>query len=101
MPLRPCLDCDRLSPRSRCPTCTRGRDRKRGTTTQRGYGWAHQQRKAEDEASALPTDPCPKCGQPLGPPPWDQGHTDNRAEYEGPTHPACNRNTTANRGRNG
>lgn len=90
---RRCLDCPRLTTGSRCPSCTRAKNRKRGTTSQRGYGWNHQQRKAQDEAATLPTDPCPRCHQPLGPPPWDQGHTTDRAGYEGPTHQACNRAT--------
>jgi hypothetical protein len=94
---KPCLDCGRLSPNTRCPACARAKDRKRGTTSARGYGWQHQQRKAEDEAATLPTDPCPRCHLPLGPPPWDQGHTSNRAEYEGPTHIRCNRNTARRR----
>jgi hypothetical protein len=94
---KPCLDCGALSPNTRCPTHTRAKSRARGTTTARGYGHQHQQRKAQDEATTLPTDPCPKCGLPLGPPPWDQGHTDDRLDYQGPTHPACNRDTARRR----
>jgi hypothetical protein len=93
MPLRRCLDCPRLTTGTRCPSCTRAKDRKRGTTSARGYGWDHQQRKAEDEEHTTPADPCPRCGLPLGPPPWDQGHTSDRTGYEGPTHIRCNRNT--------
>jgi hypothetical protein len=94
---KPCLDCGQLTPRTRCPTHERARSRARGTTTQRGYGAAHQQRKAHDEQGTTPADPCPKCGLPLGPPPWDQGHTEDRAGYEGPTHIRCNRNTARRR----
>jgi hypothetical protein len=100
MPLKRCLDCFRwaLPGKPRCHLHTRAKDQARGTTTARGYGWAHQQQRAADHASALPSDPCPRCGQPLGPPPWDQGHTPDRQDYEGPTHPACNR-ATAKKGR--
>jgi len=46
---RPCLDCGTLSPASRCEACRKPRDNqryaKRGTTTQRGYGHAYQQRR--------------------------------------------------------
>jgi hypothetical protein len=97
MPLRRCLDCPRLTPRSRCPDHERARNRARGTTTTRGYGWQHQQRKAQDEAITTPATPCPRCGLPLGPPPWDQGHTDDRTGYQGPTHRRCNRDTAKRR----
>jgi hypothetical protein len=97
MALKRCLECATLTPRTRCPTHERAKSRARGTTTQRGYGAAHQQRKAHDERGTTPADPCPKCGLPLGPPPWDQGHTSDRAGYEGPTHIRCNRNTAKRR----
>ena len=48
-PLRPCADihCTTLTRTTRCPTHTRTRhrdlDQRRGTTTERGYGWQHQQ----------------------------------------------------------
>ena len=95
---RRCLDCSTLTTSTRCPACTRAKDRKRGTTSARGYGYQHQQRKAQDEAVTLETDPCPKCGQPLGPPPWDQGHTQDRAGWQGPTHIRCNRATAKRKG---
>lgn len=97
MPLRPCLEpgCGHLTPRPRCGHHTRQRDRQRGTTTQRGYGWTHQQQRARDLSAYDPADPCPKCGQPLGgdPSQLDEGHTPDRQGYEGPTHRACNRAT--------
>jgi hypothetical protein len=52
MPLRPCLDCGRLSPQSRCP-------RHRRTTTQRGLGYTHQ-RQAAAQIAAVPW--CEDCG---------------------------------------
>jgi len=97
MSVKRCLDCPTLTTATRCPTHTRVRDRQRGTTTQRGYGWQHQQAKAQDEATTSEADPCPRCGQPLGPPPWDQGHTPDRTGYEGPTHTRCNRATARRR----
>jgi hypothetical protein len=93
MPKRPCLDCGALSPNTRCPTHTRARDRARGTSTQRGYGWTHQQQRAHDLANHDPADPCPRCGLPLGDGPLDEGHTEDRAGYLGLMHQACNRDT--------
>jgi hypothetical protein len=99
MALKRCLDCFRWATpgKSRCTEHDRARDGARGTSTQRGYGWQHQQAKAHDEQETTPDDPCPKCGLPLGPPPWDQGHTKDRAGYEGPTHIRCNRATARRR----
>jgi hypothetical protein len=99
MALKRCLECFRwaLPGKSRCAEHERARSRARGTTTQRGYGAAHQQRKAQDEATITEADPCPRCHLPLGPLPWDQGHTSDRAGYEGPTHIRCNRNTARKR----
>jgi hypothetical protein len=101
MMLRPCLEpgCPHLTTRTRCPGHTQARtqqrDRQRGTTTQRGYGWAHQQQRASDLAAYDPDQPCPRCGQPLGDDPsrLDLGHTPDRSGYEGLTHLACNRAT--------
>lgn len=59
MVLRPCLDCRKLSPNSRCVDCARAKDRARGTTTQRGLGWQHQQqRRVQLDAVAY----CEDCG---------------------------------------
>lgn len=50
MPLRPCLDCGRPGPASRCDSCrstkNRERDAQRGTSAQRGYGTEHQGERA-------------------------------------------------------
>lgn len=99
MALKRCLDCFRwaLPGKPRCADHQRAKSRARGTTTARGYGWQHQQRRAQDMATTTPVDPCPKCGLPLGPPPWDEGHTDDRTGWEGPTHIRCNRNTARRR----
>lgn len=65
------------------------------TTTERGYGHAHQQeRKAwAKELKKVGVLPCARCGQPIyDGDEWDLGHTDDRSAYTGPEHSrACNR----------
>lgn len=39
-----------------------GANMTRGTTTQRGYGWDHQQARARALAALRPGTPCPYCG---------------------------------------
>lgn len=83
---RPCLDCGALSPNTRCPTHTR-------TTTQRGYGWTHQQARALALQDYDPDTPCPRCGLPLGEDvrALALDHNDsNRATYNGLAHALCN-----------
>lgn len=97
--LRRCIDCPRLTPRSRCPEHERAKSRARGTTTARGYGTEHAKLRAQLVASYSPSDPCPRCGQPLGPDPslLDLGHTDDRTGWTGLEHRAHNRNTAKRR----
>ncbi len=68
---------------------------KAGTTTERGYGHAHQQlRKAwAKELKRLGVLPCARCGEPVyDGDEWDLGHTDDRTAYTGPEHRCrCNR----------
>lgn len=101
MPLRECLDCRNLTRNgTRCPTCQaakqRARDQQRGTTTQRGLGWDHQQaaRQILDGAEL-----CAVCGLPPTPTnPLEAGHRQARANggtnkltnYQ-PEHRSCNR----------
>lgn len=63
------------------------------TTTQRGYGHAHQRRRAAwAPRVATGTVPCWRCGNliPAGAP-WHLGHDDHdRSVYRGPEHTACN-----------
>lgn len=49
MALKPCLDCGRLSPGSRCPTHTRDRDAAttRGKRERRPYTHGEQERRAQ------------------------------------------------------
>lgn len=60
---RPCLDCGALTPGNRCPTHQRRQDNqryaRRGTTTERGYGYAYEQRRATVLAGATH---CATCG---------------------------------------
>lgn len=91
----PCISCGAPGYRRSCPTCTRGRDRARGTTTERGYGAEHQrlraawQERIDDGELVL----CPRCGEPVEPGmEWDLGHSDDRNSYSGPEHSReCNR----------
>lgn len=64
------------------------------TTTQRGYGWRHQQARTQAIRDMPDGQACARCGQPM----WrsqartlDLDHTDDRAAYNGLAHGACNR----------
>ena len=70
MPKRFCLECKQLfaadTGKSRCPPCqaaleSRMNARPKGNTTQRGLGWAHQQRVRQE---IDPAASCWICGQP-------------------------------------
>jgi hypothetical protein len=63
-----CSNCGNPTTRGnhgRCPDCHRG-NRRAMTTTQRGYGWQHRQRRAALLPAAYGT-PCPICHQPMLP----------------------------------
>ncbi|MER7126761.1 HNH endonuclease signature motif containing protein [Micrococcus luteus] len=84
MPLRECLACQGLhrGPGPRCGPCTtqqeRARDAARGTTTQRGLGWSHQQAARIVLANA---DRCAVCGgAPTEDNPLTAGHIIARAD---------------------
>lgn len=63
------------------------------STTARGYGSAHQRtreryRPLVESGQAL----CARCGEPIAPGAlWELDHSDDRAEYIGPSHRTCNR----------
>jgi hypothetical protein len=65
----------------------------RGRTTQRGYGWKHQQERARvkrlvDAGQAF----CARCGGWIEPgTPFDLDHALGRTSYLGPSHSSCNR----------
>ncbi|MEU5549217.1 hypothetical protein ABZ738_05560 [Micromonospora sp. NPDC047793] len=66
----------------------------RGTTTQRGYGWAHQQARTRALHQLHDGQPCPRCGKPMYRSEaklLDLDHTDDRRTYRGLAHRTCNR----------
>jgi hypothetical protein len=64
-----------------------------GTTTQRGYGAAHEkQRRAWEPKVREGHVKCARCRQRIAPgTAWDLGHTDDRTAWTGPEHATCNR----------
>ncbi|WP_433520126.1 HNH endonuclease (plasmid) [Nonomuraea sp. CA-143628] len=83
MPSRECLDCRRLHSGTgpRCRACAgqrqQQRDQQRGTTTERGLGWDHQQAREQILADATV---CAECRQPPTPDnPLTGGHVLSRA----------------------
>lgn len=72
-----------------------------GSTTERGYGAAHQAKRAEyQKVVDAGAGECWRCGTPIAPgDPWDAGHDDtDRTKYRGIECVPCNRGTG---GRNG
>jgi 5-methylcytosine-specific restriction protein A len=61
MSRRPCLDCGTLCAGSRCTSCGRARDRRRGSAAARGYDAAW--RRLRTEHLALEPDCACGCGQ--------------------------------------
>lgn len=76
-----------------------------GSTTARGYGYEHQQRRLralaalrQREAMGAET-PCARCGRPVySGQPLDLDHTDDRSGYRGLAHRRCNRGAGAAKG---
>lgn len=67
--------CGQLVDRGLCSTHRAEARRRRGTTTQQGYGWAHQKRRARLVPQAIGTR-CPRCGNPMtDPTEMDAAHT--------------------------
>ncbi len=91
-----------LTDQPRCPSCTRTKDRARGTRQQRGYGADHDRLRADyqrrmDEGETFD---CWRCGDPIDPAHWHLGHDDDdRTRYRGPECPPCNLPTAARRPR--
>lgn len=71
------------------------------STTQRGYGWRHQQIRAALLKMLVLGSPCPRCGKPMWPAvqQLDLGHVDgDKTRYTGLEHAACNRKAGAKYG---
>lgn len=102
MALRVCTEpgCPNLTNTTRCPDCTRTRDRARGTRQQRGYGYDHDRLRAQyqrrmDEGETFT---CWRCPRPIDPTSWDLGHDDHdRSVTRGPECIKCNRSTSSRR----
>jgi 5-methylcytosine-specific restriction protein A len=108
MARRECLDCGDLHSGTgpRCPPCTRHREQQRGTTTERGLGWDHQQVREQLLANATV---CAVCGlPPTTDAPLTAGHITARihggsndpSNYQ-PEHGSCNYSKGARAGRAG
>jgi hypothetical protein len=70
-------------------------------TSQRGYGWPHQQLRATLLRALVPGSPCPRCRQPMWPElqALDLGHVDgDKTRYSGLEHSRCNRRAGATYG---
>ncbi|MGW3808843.1 endonuclease domain-containing protein [Micromonospora sp. NPDC005113] len=66
----------------------------RGTTTQRGYGWAHQQARTQALERMPDGQPCTRCAQPMyrnEAQLLDLDHNEDRRTYRGLAHRTCNR----------
>lgn len=87
--------CPELQAETRCPIHRRERERARGTSSQRGYDYAHQQERAHHQSrmDAGVRYDCRRCLQPIEPgSPWDLGHPDaDCPRPKGPEHAGCNR----------
>jgi hypothetical protein len=73
-------------------------NRRRKTTTERGYGHVHQQVRARvARLVATGTATCTRCGQTIDPwEPWDLDHHDDRRRgWLGAAHRDCNRRAGA------
>jgi len=72
------------------------RDKTRGTTSQRGYGTAHQKlRRTWLHRISTENIHCSRCDKPINPNDnWDLDHTNDRTGYNGPAHAHCNRGAT-------
>ena len=75
-----------------CDKHRKQREQIRGTSTQRGYSYTHQQRRKafQTRMDAGQSFTCWRCHKPIDPTNWTLGHCDNdRAKYHGPECPPC------------
>jgi hypothetical protein len=86
----PCRGCGRPGTQH-CDVCKR----KRGTTSERGYGGEHQRaRRGWAELIAMGTVRCRRCGELISHRDyWDLGHHEDRSAASEPEHRTCNRAT--------
>lgn len=91
MTVRVCIEtgCPALTRSTRCHEHERAKDKTRGTSTERGYHYAHQQQRATwAPLVATGTVPCRRGNHLLNPnEPWDLGHPD--AHCPKPLAPEC------------
>ncbi len=72
------------------------------STTDRGYGAAHQRERKKwqrrlDQGAIIG---CARCGKPISKhDTWDLGHTDDRTAWTGPECVGCNRSVGGRNGR--
>jgi hypothetical protein len=90
----------RVCPTTGCPNLieppARSCDVHQRTTKQRGYDLAHKRLRARwARKVALGIVECWRCHERISSTePWDLGHDDeDRTQYRGPEHRACNRST--------
>jgi hypothetical protein len=72
-----------------CPTCAAAHERRRGTTSQRGYGSGHQKTRLDwTPAVEAGRVDCWRCGQRIeSDEEWHLGHDDvDRRRHRGPEH---------------
>lgn len=76
-------------------------NRSRPRSDARGYGPEHIKARKAAAAQHLPSDPCCRCGRPLGPmgPHLHLDHNRARTGYLGFAHATCNRKAGAQEGR--
>ena len=92
--------CPHIQPEAKCPQHRQAAEHARGTTTQRGYGTAHQAARNQWKPAVQTGGvTCWRCAQPIRPDQrWDLGHDDHdRTRYRGPEHIGCNRATAGRR----
>lgn len=61
--MRVCIDCPKLTTKTRCPDCERAKDRARGTASERGYDADFERAKRQPEY--VNATHCAECGEPF------------------------------------
>lgn len=79
-----------------CAAVEQAKRDRRGNTTSRGYGSAHQRKREQLLDAFEPGQACARCGLPIRrKEDADLGHDDDdRSQYRGLEHSACNRATS-------